>query len=69
MPFSKNMFRGEEVQQPEHPINLQDLIIILRKMGIKQTRDKFVLKLYPNEVCELYRITGEPTLEPVTEFK
>jgi hypothetical protein len=67
--FKKSFMKPDEPVVINHPIDFPALILILRKMEQAHTTGEFFLTLYENGVCELSKITGKMTTEPVTEFK
>jgi len=56
------------VEQPDHKIDIQKLLSLLRGMVSRQEKGKFILVLSGNEGCiEFLREGGEVTYTPVTD--
>lgn len=50
---------------PKYPLEASKVFTFLRKQSMKNEHKEYLLKIWENEICELYETTGEITLTPV----
>lgn len=68
-PYISGIITDPIVPVPEHPLDPQQTVTLLRDLMYHQKRGIYQIKIWSKEIAEIARVNGEITHTPITKWE